>query len=121
VQSFPLMAFSISSTTLLGKRIVLLTVGGVSGILNFPIISPFVCIAIAMHICYTDIEVIIMAEFCLGCWNIMNETNDSSCRYVLSKETELCEYCGEYKQVVVTERLWSRTQKYLAQIFYKKE
>ena len=60
-----------------------------------------------------------MAEFCLDCWNKINETNDSPCRYVLSKEKELCECCGEYKQVLVIERLWSRIQKYFAQFFDK--
>ena len=32
-----------------------------------------------------------MAEFCLECWNRMNEINDSPKKYVLSKELELCE------------------------------
>lgn len=40
VHSFPLIAFSTSSTMSPGKRIVLLTVGGFSGILNFPIAAP---------------------------------------------------------------------------------
>ena len=40
VQSLPLIAFSTSSTTSVGKRIVLLVVGGVVGILNFPMEIP---------------------------------------------------------------------------------
>lgn len=52
-----------------------------------------------------------MAEFCLDCWNKMNETKDPPARYVLSRDTEICEGCGEYKQVVVAEKLWSRVQK----------
>lgn len=45
-----------------------------------------------------------MAEFCLECWNRMNEINDSPKKYVLSKELELCEGCGEWKTVVIAER-----------------
>ena len=54
-----------------------------------------------------------MAEFCMDCWNKMNETEDSPRRYVLSWELDLCEGCGEYKRVVVAERLWWRVQKSL--------
>lgn len=54
-----------------------------------------------------------MAEFCMDCWNKMNETEDSPRRYVLSWELDLCEGCGEYKRVVVVERLWWRVQKRL--------
>ena len=64
VQSFPWIACSTCSTTLEGKRTVLLTVGGLSGILNFAInntshckctacslqkIREELCIAFAMH------------------------------------------------------------------------
>ena len=52
-----------------------------------------------------------MAEFCLECWNKLNETNDSPWRYVLSWEKDLCEGCAEYKRVIVVERLWSRAQR----------
>lgn len=48
VHSLPLIAFSTSATTSLGKRIVLLMVGGVSGILNFPIVASSVSIAFVM-------------------------------------------------------------------------
>ena len=54
-----------------------------------------------------------MAEFCLECWNKMNETKDPPSRYVLSRNKDICEGCGEYKRVVVAERLWSRVQKKL--------
>ncbi len=57
-----------------------------------------------------------MAEFCLDCLNKINETSESKWRYVLSFEKELCEECGQYKRVVVVERLWSRTQKALVEI-----
>ncbi len=42
-----------------------------------------------------------MAEFCLDCWNKLNETNDSKRKYVISKDLDLCEGCGEYKHVIV--------------------
>ena len=57
-----------------------------------------------------------MAEFCLDCWNKLNEMNDSKRRYVLSWEKDLCEGCGEYKRVIIKERLWSITQKGIAEI-----
>lgn len=59
-----------------------------------------------------------MAEICLDCWNKMNETNDSPCRYVLSREKDLCEGCGEYKRVIVVERLWSRIQRDWSEFIY---
>lgn len=45
-----------------------------------------------------------MAEFCLECWNRINETNDGEERYVISKELDLCEGCGEWKRVIICER-----------------
>lgn len=56
-----------------------------------------------------------MAEFCLDCWNEINETQDSKWRYLLSIRKELCEECGEFKRVIITERLWSRIQRELAE------
>lgn len=56
-----------------------------------------------------------MAEFCLDCWNEINETQDSKRRYLLSIRKELCEECGEFKRVIITERLWSRIQRELAE------
>lgn len=56
-----------------------------------------------------------MAEICLECWNKRNETQDSKWRYVLSWDKDLCEECGEYKRVIVVERLWSRAQRTLAE------
>ncbi len=57
-----------------------------------------------------------MAEYCLQCWNKINGTNDSKWRYSHSWHKELCEGCAEYKRVIVVERLWSRTQRILAEI-----
>ncbi len=42
-----------------------------------------------------------MAEFCLDCWNKLNGTHDSKRKYVISKDLDLCEGCGEYKHVIV--------------------
>lgn len=57
-----------------------------------------------------------MAEFCIDCWNKINETHDPKWRYVLSWNKDLCEECGQNKRVIVTERLWSRTQRTLAEV-----
>lgn len=56
-----------------------------------------------------------MAEFCLECWNEINGTHDPKWRYAMTWHSELCEECGEYKRVIVAERLWSRTQRLLAE------
>ncbi len=45
-----------------------------------------------------------MAEFCLDCWNKLNESFDSERKYILSKELYLCEGCNEYKSVIIMER-----------------
>lgn len=42
-----------------------------------------------------------MAEFCLDCWNRIMGTNDPSKKYIISKEVDLCEGCGEYKPVII--------------------
>ena len=45
-----------------------------------------------------------MAEFCLECWNRINETKDTEDKYIISDDLDLCEGCGELKHVVVAER-----------------
>ncbi len=45
-----------------------------------------------------------MAEICLECWNKVNQSKDKPIKYILSKELELCEECGEYKQTIVMYR-----------------
>ena len=45
-----------------------------------------------------------MAEFCLDCWNEINETGHSKKKYVLSKKLDLCEGCGELKHVIAMEK-----------------
>lgn len=57
-----------------------------------------------------------MAEFCLECLNKLDNTQDSKWRYVLSRDLELCEECGEFKRVVFSERCWSKAQRFLIDI-----
>ena len=45
-----------------------------------------------------------MAEFCVDCWNRLNGTDDKPEKYILSRRLDLCEGCGEYKHVIITER-----------------
>ena len=45
-----------------------------------------------------------MAEFCLECWNKINETKDNERKYIISKDLDLCEGCGELKPVIIMER-----------------
>lgn len=54
-----------------------------------------------------------MAEFCLRCWNELQNTTDSPRRYVLSRSLEFCEGCGQFRKIILTERLWSRIQRHL--------
>jgi len=50
------------------------------------------------------IRVIVLAEFCLDCWNRINETNDSEEKYIISKDLDFCDGCCEWKHVIVAER-----------------
>ena len=46
-----------------------------------------------------------MAEFCLDCLNKMiNKGEDNKEKFVLSKDLDLCEGCGQWKHVVIMER-----------------
>ena len=45
-----------------------------------------------------------MAEFCEECWKKINYIKGDSIRFVLSRELDLCEECGEYKRLVVEMR-----------------
>lgn len=45
-----------------------------------------------------------MAEFCLDCWGKISGEEATESQYVLSEELELCEGCGEWKHVIVSER-----------------
>ena len=110
------IAFSTPSTTSLGKRIVLLIVGGVDGIWNLPMdvssqyicitISLYhyfskVCIAFAMQLWYDGTEVMSMAELCLDCWNKLTDSEYSPKCFLFSEEPDLCEECGEWKTVII--------------------
>lgn len=41
-----------------------------------------------------------MADYCFECWNKLNNGTCKRGEYVLSKEVDLCEGCGEYKRVI---------------------
>lgn len=45
-----------------------------------------------------------MAEFCLDCWNRINDTKDSPRKYIFCKELALCEGCGKEKPIILIER-----------------
>ena len=45
-----------------------------------------------------------MAEICLECLEKINEKKFRKNEYILSKDLDLCECCGEWKSVVVTTR-----------------
>lgn len=45
-----------------------------------------------------------MAEFCLDCWNKLNETNDPPSKYIISDYLDLCEGCGRVTNVIIIER-----------------
>lgn len=45
-----------------------------------------------------------MAEFCLECWKRINEIEGRERKYILSKDLDLCEGCGEWKPVIIMER-----------------
>lgn len=57
-----------------------------------------------------------MAEFCVDCWNKINETQDSKWRYILSWQRDYCEECGQYKKVIIAERYWPRIQRSLIEV-----
>lgn len=41
-----------------------------------------------------------MADFCIDCWNKLNNTYYPPSKFILSKDLDLCEGCGEYKRVI---------------------
>lgn len=53
-----------------------------------------------MQLCY-DKQGDFMAEFCVDCYNEKMCTTDTSQKYIISKELELCEQCGQWKRVVI--------------------
>lgn len=53
-----------------------------------------------------------MAEFCVQCWNRINGTDDPPSKFIISKDLQLCEGCGEFKNIVIMERLCDHTDKF---------
>lgn len=45
-----------------------------------------------------------MAEFCLECYKKINGKAVEGKEYIISKDLDLCEGCGQWKPVVVAER-----------------
>ena len=64
---------------------------------NFPI-------AIMVKLTYNIYEGDFMAEFCLDCYNKIHNRKDKKYKYILSADLDLCEGCGEWKQVIIAER-----------------
>lgn len=58
-----------------------------------------------------------MAEFCLDCWNKLNHAHWTERDYVLSRDLDLCEGCGEVRRVIVEER----TFKFLYDLTHRKK
>lgn len=58
-----------------------------------------------------------MAEFCLDCWNRMHHAHWTERDYILSKEYDLCEGCGEVRRVIEGER----TFKFFYDITHRKK
>lgn len=54
-----------------------------------------------------------MAEFCLECWNRLNQTADGAEEFVISKQPDLCEGCGSWKPVIVTLRSKYRIRQWM--------
>lgn len=70
-----------------------------------------------MHIFYNNARVIKMAAFCLECWNNINKTDDPADKYVFSKKLDLCEGCGRWKKVIITEYKHAHRRKFCLLIF----
>lgn len=78
-------------------------------------------IEIMVKLTYNVYGVIKMAEFCLECFNKVFETNEKESAYILSKDLDLCDYCGEFKRVVVRKRTMMEVLNYnLITRFFKK-
>lgn len=52
-----------------------------------------------------------MAEFCLECWNRLHHTQETSQEVTLTNYLDLCEGCGEMKQVVQASSWVGKTKK----------
>ncbi len=54
-----------------------------------------------------------MAEFCVDCWNKIMDREDTPKKFHLSRDLELCEECGQWKPVIVSEKLRYRLAEWL--------
>ena len=45
-----------------------------------------------------------MSELCVDCLNKLMGTKDSARKYIVSRELDLCEECGEWKRIVICEK-----------------
>lgn len=61
-----------------------------------------------------------MAEFCVDCINRINNTNYSKRSFIISKDLDLCEGCGELKRVVIARRsiYYARKMRFLVLPFW---
>lgn len=50
---------------------------------------------------YNISGVIFMAELCLDCLNEFTGRKEKKQKYILSKDLDLCDNCGEWKRIVV--------------------
>ena len=58
-----------------------------------------------------------MAEFCLECWNKIMETDDPPKKYLISRELDLCEECGQWKPVIIRIKWRYILTEWLAEVF----
>ena len=58
-----------------------------------------------------------MAEICLKCWNKLNESNYPKIKYIISKNFDLCEECGEWTHIIEMERRTYYLRKFRFVIF----
>lgn len=63
-----------------------------------------------------------MAEFCAKCFDKINGTDSNKRKYILSKNLELCEECGQWAHVVVATHRYCYAPKLLIAFsaFFKK-
>lgn len=45
-----------------------------------------------------------MAEFCPDCWNKIMGSDEPASKYIISKELDLCEECGQLKPVIIRKK-----------------
>ena len=78
-------------------------------------------INIRVKLTYNLSEVMVMAEFCVSCWNKINGTDYPEEAYALSWDYELCEGCGEYRRVIVAQRKHYLLRFAIRKLFYRKK